>query len=70
MIKHHVKEEEKPREGFFAQARNGGVDMRELGTRLMARKATLLDAIQKDGRPPPETRSFSGHKLKQGHVVG
>jgi Hemerythrin HHE cation binding domain len=69
MIKHHVKEEEKPGEGFFAQARKGGVDMEALGARLSARKAMLLEQIEKTGLPPPETRTFVGHKLKQGRAV-
>jgi hypothetical protein len=33
-IKHHVKEEERPGEGVFAQARDGGLDMDVLGDRL------------------------------------
>jgi hemerythrin superfamily protein len=41
MIKHHVKEEEKPREGMFAKARNSGMDLDELGARLQARKSAL-----------------------------
>jgi hypothetical protein len=69
MIKHHVKEEEKPGEGFFAQARKGDVDMEALGGRLEARKGQLLAAIKAGGLPAQETRSFTGHKLKQGHVV-
>jgi hypothetical protein len=69
MIKHHVKEEEKPGEGFFAQARKGDVDMEALGGQLEERKEQLLAAIKQGGLPPPETRSFTGHKLKQGHVV-
>lgn len=69
MIKHHVKEEEKPSDGFFAQARKGDVDLDALAVRLSARKEQLLDAIKKAGLPAPETRSFTGHKLKQGHVV-
>src|SRR5262249_994972 len=69
MIKHHVKEEERPGEGFFAQARAAEIDMDALGERLKARKKQLLAAIEKGGLPPPETRSFTGHKLKQGHVV-
>lgn len=69
MIKHHVKEEEKPGEGFFAQARKGNVDMVALGEALQARKEELLAAIEQNGLPPPETRSFTGHRLKQGHVV-
>src|SRR5436190_10129848 len=32
-IKHHVKEEEKPGEGVFAQARDAGLDMDALGDR-------------------------------------
>ena len=69
MIKHHVKEEEKPGEGFFAQARKGDVDMDALGGTMKARKEQLLSAIKQGGLPPPETRSFTGHKMKQGHVV-
>jgi hypothetical protein len=68
-IKHHVKEEEKPGEGFFAQARKGDVDMEALGEQLSARKAELLAAIKSNGLPPPETRSFTGHKMKQGEPV-
>jgi hypothetical protein len=69
MIKHHVKEEEKPGEGFFAQARAGKIDTEALGVRLKARKEQLLAAIKQGGLPAPETRSFTGHKLKQGHVL-
>jgi hypothetical protein len=68
-IRHHVKEEEKPGEGFFAQARKGGVDMDALGEQLAARKAELLATIKSNGLPPPETRSFTGHKIKQGAPV-
>jgi hypothetical protein len=68
-IKHHVKEEEKPGEGFFAQARDGGVDMDALGDQLRARKQELLTQIKKSGLPPPETRSFTGHKMEQGEPV-
>jgi hypothetical protein len=68
-IKHHVKEEEKPGEGFFAQARKGDVDMDALGEQLATRKAGLLTAIKSNGLPPPETRSFTGHKIKQGTPV-
>ena len=68
-IKHHVKEEEKPGEGFFAQAREGGIDMDALGQQLAARKQELLAQIKKEGLPTPETRSFTGHKLEQGEPV-
>ena len=68
-IKHHVKEEERPGEGVFAQVREGGVDLAALGERLAARKQDLLAKFKAEGLPPPTTRSFTGHKLKQGHTV-
>jgi hypothetical protein len=68
-IKHHVKEEEKRSEGMFAQAREAGLDMDALGVRLAARKKELLTAFKADGLPAPETRSFTGHKLRQGEPV-
>jgi hypothetical protein len=70
MIKHHVKEEEKRSEGLFAQARNAGLDVDALGEQMAARKEVLLRDFR-DGAdlPAPETRSFSGHKLSQGHPV-
>lgn len=40
MIKHHVKEEEKPG-GMFAEARKSDMDLDELGVRMKARKEQL-----------------------------
>lgn len=68
MIKHHVKEEEKRAEGLFAQARDAGLDVEALGERLMTRKQELLAEFEKK-LPPPQTRSFTGHKLVQSHPV-
>ena len=68
-IKHHVKEEERPGEGVFAQAREGDLDMEALGDRMAARKKELLAKFKAEGLPPPTTRSFTSHKLKQGHTV-
>ena len=68
-IKHHVKEEERPGEGVFAQARDGGLDMEALGDRMAARKEQLLAKFKAEGLPPPTTRTFKGHKLKQGETV-
>lgn len=68
-IHHHVKEEEKPAEGMFAQARKAGLDMDALGEQLKARKEELLAQIKKNGLPPPETRSFTGHEMRQGEPV-
>lgn len=70
MIKHHVKEEEKRAEGLFAQARGAGLDLDELGSRLKARKQQLLEELKAGADlPPPETRSFTGHKLVESHPV-
>lgn len=41
MIKHHVKEEERSKEGMFAQARQADMDLKALGAELAARKAEL-----------------------------
>jgi hypothetical protein len=68
-IKHHVKEEEKPGEGVFAQARDGDLDMEALGNRMAARKEQLMAKFKAEGLPAPITRSFTGHKLQQGHTV-
>ncbi len=62
-IKHHVKEEEQ-RDGLFAQAKKAGIDLDELGERLMARKRALTEKFRSEGLPPPETRSFVGHDMK------
>jgi hypothetical protein len=40
MIKHHVKEEEKPG-GMFAEAKKSDMDLKELGNELAARKQEL-----------------------------
>jgi hypothetical protein len=68
-IKHHVREEERRAEGMFARARAAGIDMENLGARMQARKRDLLKQFQADGLPVPETRSFTGHKLKTGAPV-
>jgi hemerythrin superfamily protein len=67
-IKHHVKEEEQ-RDGIFAQAKAEGVDIDALGERLAARKKELADKFSKEGLPAPETRSFTGHDLKEGRPL-
>jgi hypothetical protein len=70
MIKHHVKEEEMRSEGLFAEARDAGVDLEALGERLKTRKAQLLAKFKEAGKlPPPQTRSFTGHKLAQSEPV-
>ena len=68
-IEHHVKDEETPGDGVFAQARKAGLDMVALGARMAARKKALLAQFKSQGIPAPKTRAFSGHKLKQGSPV-
>jgi hypothetical protein len=68
-IKHHVKEEERPGEGVFAQARASGLDMNALGERLVARKAQLLEQFKTGRLPAPKTRAFTGHRLEQSKPV-
>jgi len=53
-IVHHVKEEEKPGEGFFAQARSGDVDMVALRDQMLARKEQLLAQAENGGLPPAQ----------------
>src|SRR5690349_10628345 len=64
-IKHHVREEEKPGEGVFAQARAAGLDMDALGDKLLVRKEQLLKKLKAEGLPPPTTRSFRGHRCSR-----
>lgn len=48
MIKHHVKEEEKPG-GMFAKSRKAGLDLAHLGERLAERKKELEDRAANGG---------------------
>jgi Hemerythrin HHE cation binding domain len=68
-IKHHVKEEEAPGNGVFAQARKAGLDMDALGERMAARKEQVLEQFKTSGLPAPKTRAFTGHKLDQSKPV-
>ncbi len=51
-IKHHVKEEEMPSEGMFAQCRKTDVDLAALGEQMSARKQELMQLAETDGLPP------------------
>jgi hypothetical protein len=55
-IKHHVGEEEMPKEGMFAQAREAEVDLVALRDQMAARKQELLDQADAGGLPPAELR--------------
>jgi hemerythrin superfamily protein len=57
-IKHHVKEEEKPRSGVFAEAKRKGVDVQALGAELKARKMELMQEAENGSLPRPEPKSI------------
>ncbi len=59
-ITHHVHEEEQRSEGMFAQARDAGLDMDALGEQMAARKQELMEDIDANGLPTPETRTMQG----------
>jgi hypothetical protein len=63
MIKHHVKEEEKRAEGLFAQAREAGLDIDDLGDRMAAEKAKLMTDLRPADLPIPPTPTFTGTTL-------
>lgn len=55
-IKHHVREEEMPSEGMFAQCRKTDVDLVALRDRMTARKEELLHQAQAGALPIAELR--------------
>jgi len=55
-IKHHVKEEEKPRTGVFAEAKRKGVDLIELGAEMQSRKEALTAKAEQDALPKPKPK--------------
>ena len=58
-IKHHVREEEMPKEGMFAQARETDVDLVELRDRMMARKQALMAQAEASGLPVAKPRAVT-----------
>jgi hypothetical protein len=57
-IEHHVEEEERPKTGLFAQARDADLDMKAIGDQLARRKAQLQEEIKSTGLPAPETTTL------------
>jgi len=68
-IEHHVKEEEQPGEGMFAQARAADIDMDALGAQMRARQAELKAKFEAEGLPAPLTRSFIPSEVALGEPV-
>jgi hypothetical protein len=57
-VMHHFSEEEYPASGIFARARAAKLDLLELGRRLKARRAELLQLVQRDDLSPTAPRSL------------
>jgi hypothetical protein len=55
-IEHHVREEEQPKEGMFAQARETDVDLVALRDRMLARKQELSAMAEAGDLPAAELR--------------
>lgn len=55
-IKHHVREEERPKDGMFAQARDAEVDLVALRDQLAARKQALMAEVETGELPRAELR--------------
>ena len=58
-IEHHVEEEEKPKSGLFAQARDADLDLKALGEQLAARKEELMVSFEATGVPKPELTTMN-----------
>ena len=57
-IEHHVEEEEKPKEGLFAQTRAADIDLKALGDQIATRKEALQQEIKANGLPGPEATTL------------
>ena len=58
-IKHHVREEEMPSDGMFAQCRKTDVDLVALRDRLIERKQALMAQSKASGLPAAEPRAVN-----------
>jgi len=57
-VKHHVEEEEDPKEGIFARLEKTDADLDELGRELQDRKDALLEDPERLIARPPRIRSL------------
>jgi hemerythrin superfamily protein len=56
-VEHHVKEEEQRETGYFAQVRDGDVDLVALRDKLQARTDELTAQAQNGGLPPAQLQT-------------
>jgi hemerythrin superfamily protein len=68
-IKHHVKEEEQPRKGVFAEAKRKGVDVMALGAQIKARKQALMQEAENEGLPRPQPKSIAVARESNGETA-
>ena len=68
-IHHHVREEERPKEGMFAQARATDLDLQALGEAMAARKKELEARFKAEGLPPPMMRTVKPAAVELGEPV-
>ena len=57
-IEHHVEEEEQPKKGVFAQAREADIDLKAIGEQMARRKEQLTEEIDASSLPEPETTTL------------
>lgn len=69
-IAHHVEEEEAPKDGMFAQARDSDVDLVALGAAMEARKEELKARFKANGIPTPTARTLKPVEIELGEPVG
>ncbi|MBV1688437.1 hemerythrin domain-containing protein [Novosphingobium sp. G106] len=68
-IAHHVEEEEAPKDGMFAQARDSDVDLVALGAAMEARKEELKAQFKTNGIPTPTARTLKPVEIELGEPV-
>jgi len=68
-IRHHVREEERPKEGMFAQARATDLDLQALGETMAARKQALKARFKAEGLPPPTMRTITPAEVELSEPV-
>jgi len=68
-IRHHVREEERPKEGMFAQARATDLDLQALGETMAVRKQELKARFKSEGLPPPKMRTITPAEVELSEPV-
>ena len=62
-VLHHLAEEENARNGIFAHARAGGLDLAALGAQIKARKQELLELQEMNRLPRPSLKALQLPRL-------